>query len=275
MLAFIATLSASFASADVRKFKEIVYVEGDDFNDERHRLDVYAPANAKNADVLFFVHGGEWDTGNKNIYGRLGINFAKRNVVFVAINYRLAPDFNYEDMGFDVARAIKWVAGNIESYGGNTSRIFLCGHSAGGYLSALAGLDNSYFEKAAFQNPLKGLILIDSFLLDLYEFFTVNGIEYGKKYYSIFGDTEKSWKKATPINYLKYTKLPIQAFLGSLTYPGILIGSERLRKQCELDGVNLEFNIIWKKAHRAMISQMFMSKNQMYDYILDFMKRNG
>ncbi|MNE14052.1 Carboxylesterase NlhH [compost metagenome] len=236
---------------------------------------MYAPANAQNADVLIFVHGGEWDTGNKNIYGRLGINFAKRNIVFVAINYRLAPTFSYEDMGLDVARAIKWVYNNIENYGGNASRIFLSGHSAGGYLSALTGLDNRYFQQAKIGNPLKGLILIDSFLLDLYEFFTINGIEFGKKYYPIFGDHEQSWKKATPINYLKNCKLPIQAFLGSLTYPGILIGTERLRKQCELEGVKLEFNIIWKKAHRAMISQMFMSKNPMYNYIIDFMKRTG
>ncbi|POY37565.1 alpha/beta hydrolase [Solitalea longa] len=276
MLAFIANISNSFTTKGVQKKRDLPYVSSssDDFDKLRHLLNVYSPLNANNCDVLIFVHGGEWDSGSKNIYGRLGKGFASRNTVFVSINYRLAPAHDYKDMAFDVARAVKWVKENIVNYGGNPGRVFLSGHSAGGYLTALVGMDDRFFQKAQIENPLKGLILIDSFLLDLHDFFTITDPEWATKYFQLFGIDPVKWQEATPMNYLKNTNLPIQSFLGTKTYPGIMLGNDRFRKQCELDGKKLEFNIIKDKAHRAMITQLFFMDCPMYDTILNFIRRN-
>ncbi|UKJ06139.1 alpha/beta hydrolase [Solitalea lacus] len=264
------------AHPSVLRKTDISYVDTDspDYDNQRHRLNVYTPVNAQNCDVLIFVHGGEWDSGDKNLYGRIGSHFANKEVAWVSINYRLAPKFNYKDMAFDVARAVKWVYESISDFGGNPSRIFLSGHSAGGYLSALTGLDNQYFKQAEISNPLKGLILIDSFLLDLYEFFTITDPDWARKYYDLFGSKEQEWRTATPMFYLNGSQLPIRAFLGSKTYPGILLGNDRFRKQCELAGKDYQLHIIRGKAHRAMITQLFFSKNNMYHHIIDFMKNN-
>lgn len=276
MIDFIANISDGFVSTDIVRKRNIPYVNptSSDFNQERHSLNIFSPSVSGNSDVLIFVHGGEWDSGNKNLYGRMGKGFCNRNVVFVAINYRLAPVFNHKDMAYDVARAVKWVKESISNYGGNPERIFLSGHSAGGYLTALTGLDTRFFELAAISNPLKGLILIDSFLLDLHDFFTITDPDWAKKYYHLFGDNREGWKDATPLNYLKQTAIPMLSFLGTKTYPGIMLGNDRFRKQCELDGKKLEFNIIKNKAHKAMITQLFFMNCPMYDTILNFIRRN-
>jgi len=51
-------------------------------------LSVYQPRKSKNNPVIIFVHGGYWDEGNKGLYGFLGRNFAKKDIVTVIPNLR-------------------------------------------------------------------------------------------------------------------------------------------------------------------------------------------
>jgi acetyl esterase/lipase len=65
----------------------------------------------------------------------------------VAVDYRLSPKVKVSDCIDDAAAAIAWVFGNIETYGGSKNRIFVSGHSAGGYLTSMIGLDKSWLAK--------------------------------------------------------------------------------------------------------------------------------
>jgi len=107
--------------------------------DARQRLDVFAPAAAPGGamPVVLFVPGGGYVGGAKSregvpFYQNVGVFFARHGIVGVTMNYRLAPKHAWPAGGEDVAAAIGWIRKNIGDYGGDASRIFLFGQSAGG-----------------------------------------------------------------------------------------------------------------------------------------------
>jgi acetyl esterase/lipase len=130
----------------VKEVRAVAYHEGDGADTERHKLDLYLPRGRKDFPVLFFVHGGAWRSGSKELYGPLGRLFARNGVGTVIINYRLSPKVKHPAHIEDVARAFAWTHRNIGKYGGRADRIFVCGHSAGGHLVALLCTDESHLK---------------------------------------------------------------------------------------------------------------------------------
>ena len=124
---------------------DIAYV-GD--GDPMHRLDVYQPHGAGGTPVVFFVHGGAWIQGDKNIYFELANTFAGfYGLTTVVVNYRLsAPGgaAQHPDHMHDVAAAFAWVVEHIAAHGGDPTRIFAFGQSAGGHLVSLLATDPQY-----------------------------------------------------------------------------------------------------------------------------------
>ncbi|NNU15649.1 alpha/beta hydrolase [Parvularcula sp. ZS-1/3] len=100
---------------------------------ERHRFDIYTPTEDGPHPVLIYVHGGSWNSGSKDDYPWLGRRFAAEGYVTAVINYRLAPEFGYEDFMADTAKAVAFIHQNAEQWGGDPERLFLVGHSAGAY----------------------------------------------------------------------------------------------------------------------------------------------
>jgi acetyl esterase/lipase len=120
--------------------------------ERRHTLDVFAPAGAAQAPVVLFVHGGTWMYGDKDFHGRyrnVGRFLARHGVVAVLPNYRLSPLVKHPEHVKDVARAFAWTANNVARYGGDPTRIILCGHSAGGHLVSLLATDETYLKDPA------------------------------------------------------------------------------------------------------------------------------
>ena len=106
---------------------------------ERCVLDIFLPGNKDFATVVWF-HGGGLTGGNKFIPEGL----KKQGIAVVAVNYRLYPKVKSPMYIDDAAAAVAWVFKNIASYGGDPNLIFVAGHSAGGYLTSMLGLDKSY-----------------------------------------------------------------------------------------------------------------------------------
>lgn len=104
---------------------------------ERHRLDVYRRAStAAGRPVLVYVHGGGFVRGAKNsdqtpYFRNLGAWAVQQGWVAVVINYRLAPESGYPSGAQDIAAAMTWTVENIAAHGGDASRVFLAGQSAG------------------------------------------------------------------------------------------------------------------------------------------------
>ncbi|WP_019539233.1 alpha/beta hydrolase [Proteiniphilum acetatigenes] len=112
----------------------------DSYIGERCLLDIYYPVNKKDFTTVVWFHGGGLTGGNKELPEAL----KNKGLCIVGVNYRLAPGVKAPAYIEDAAAAVAWVFKNIGRYGGDSSRIFVSGHSAGGYLSMMIGLDKQY-----------------------------------------------------------------------------------------------------------------------------------
>lgn len=161
---FALLLLASVAQAQNLK-SNIPYT---DHAHERQVLDIYSPDNARNLPVVFWIHGGGWQTGNKTDVQIKPRVFTERGFVFVSTNYRLLPNVEMGALIWDVAKSLGWVHKNIASYGGDPKRLFVMGHSAGAQLAALLCTDERYLkaEGVAF-DALKGCVPVDGDTYDI------------------------------------------------------------------------------------------------------------
>jgi acetyl esterase/lipase len=81
------------------------------------------------------------------LYGPLGNRFAKAGIGVVVPSYRLMPKDPHPAQIEDAAAAFAWVYRNIAELGGDVSRIYIVGHSAGGHLVSLLALDPEWLKK--------------------------------------------------------------------------------------------------------------------------------
>ena len=135
---------------------------------ERQVLDVYAPKDAKNLPVVFWIHGGGWQAGDKTSVQGKPQAFVDKGFVFVSTNYRLLPNVDMATIFRDVAKSLGWVHKHIAEYGGDPKRIFVMGHSAGAQLAALMCTDDRYLkaEGVPFE-VLKGCVPVDGDTYDV------------------------------------------------------------------------------------------------------------
>src|SRR3954447_9412760 len=113
---------------------------------ERQVLDVYSPRDAHGLPVVFWIHGGGWQTGDKSSVQGKPQAFTDKGFVFVSTNYRLLPGVDMGTIVRDVARSVRWVHDHIAEYGGDPKRLLVMGHSAGAQLAALICTDDRYLK---------------------------------------------------------------------------------------------------------------------------------
>jgi acetyl esterase/lipase len=122
---------------------DILYRTETDISDymrERCRLDVYYPTNVKDFPTVVWFHGGGLTGGNRSIPTAL----MGKGIAVVAVNYRLSPKVKSPAYVEDAAAAVAWTFKHIAKFGGSPKRIFVSGHSAGGYLTSMVGLDKRW-----------------------------------------------------------------------------------------------------------------------------------
>jgi len=117
--------------------KDVVYGE-----DVRQRLDVYRARDPKasSSAMMIFMHGGGFIRGDKSDRENVGHYFARRGIVVVVPNYRLAPQHPWPAGAEDVVAAYRWAKENAAGFGADPARIFLAGESAGAAHVAAATL---------------------------------------------------------------------------------------------------------------------------------------
>lgn len=136
--------------------KAIAFADG-----ERMKLDVYGPENPVGpSPVIMFIYGGAWDHGDRGGYEFAGRAFAANGFVTVVPDYRLFPEVRYPDFLEDNAAAVKWIEDNIASYGGDTKRFYLVGHSAGAYNAVMLGIDKSFLRDYGVTMPIQAIAAI-------------------------------------------------------------------------------------------------------------------
>jgi arylformamidase len=161
---FIAVIADVSAAQAQHVTRDIPYATAH----ERQVLDVYAPAGAKNLPVVFWIHGGGWQTGDKTMVALKPKAFMDPGFVFVSINHRLLPSVDMGAITRDVASALSWVHKNIAAHGGDPTRLLVMGHSSGGQLAALMCTDDRYAKAEGFSlTMIKGCVPVDADTFDI------------------------------------------------------------------------------------------------------------
>ncbi len=160
---FLSFLSISFFCQAQSKYQlreNISYYDQaisdtDEYISSRCVLDLYYPKDSTDFATVVWFHGGGLKAGEKEIPHRL----KKMGIAVVGVNYRLYPNVGAPKYIEDAAAAVAWTFKNIEKYGGDPSKIFISGHSAGGYLASMVGLDKKYLATHNIDaNQIAGLV---------------------------------------------------------------------------------------------------------------------
>lgn len=253
------------------KYAEIVY--GKSVQNKELKLNIFVPKNSeqKKFPVLLFVHGGNWNSGNKNTYGFFGRNFAKNEVITVIPEYTLSPTADVHQMTVEIAAAIKWTQENIEKYDGNPKNLFVTGHSAGAQLVTSAVLN----PKFGIENQsIAGIILNDAAGIDMKNYLEKYPPTEEDDYLKTWSSNPENWHQASPIYFLSKNSPPFLIYVGSKTYPSIKKANDNFISK--LNQFQPEVKpIIINKSHIPMILQYFFSSSKRFSETVDFIKTNS
>lgn len=239
--------------------------------DERHRLDVFAPAAASRPmPVVLFVPGGGYVGGAKSragvpFYQNVGVFFARNGVVGITMNYRLAPKAPWPAGGEDVAAALRWVRKNIGEFGGDPDRLFVFGQSAGGTHAAHYVFDER-LQPANGDDGVVGAIL-QSAVLD------PAGAPAGPNVEAYFGP-RAGWAERGLLGKLEGRKLPVLVVYAELD-------PKPFRDQAELliaglakrDGAKPRFLDLRGHNHISEIAHLGVTDDRAFgEALLDFVR---
>jgi arylformamidase len=104
---------------------------------ERELLDLFR-CGERDAPLFVYIHGGYWQRGDKSMYSYLAEAFNAAGIDVAIVGYPLCPQVSMTRLVASIRSALAWLARNAGELGVNPARINLCGHSAGGHLTAMA-----------------------------------------------------------------------------------------------------------------------------------------
>ncbi|HJW54751.1 MAG TPA: alpha/beta hydrolase fold domain-containing protein [Burkholderiaceae bacterium] len=196
---------AASLPAGIRVVRDVAYG-----SDELQRFDVYGPAQAKSAPVIFMVHGGGWARGDKamrTVIENKVAHWVPKGFVVISTNYRMLPKTRPIDQAKDVAQAMAAAQGKAADWGGDRARFILMGHSAGAHLAALLAAMPSLASEAG-AAPWLGTVLLDSAALDVVQIMQARHL---RLYDRAFGSDIAYWIAASPYHALAGQGAPVLA----------------------------------------------------------------
>ena len=216
--------------------RDIAYAEP---KNERQTLDVFAPREGKVHPIVFWIHGGGWQAGDKDDVQVKPRAFVDRGFVFVTTNYRLLPDASIKEMGGDVAKVIRWVHDHAQEFGGDPKTFFVIGHSAGAQLAALVCTDDRYLKAEGLSfSILKGCVPVDG---DTYDVpMQIATVEQKRKdaYRLKFGEEAKQIDLSPVTHVARDKSIPPVLILHVAGHPETTAQSQRFVKVLQDAGVS-------------------------------------
>jgi arylformamidase len=132
------------------------------------RLSLYTTERS-NAPIHVLIHGGAWRVGSAARSLRFAEAYVDRGAHFIAVDFTSIDDAhgNLMTMVEQVRRAVAWIYRNAESFGGDSTQIYLSGHSSGGHLAATVLTTDWERDYGLPATPLKAAVVISG-MYDLY-----------------------------------------------------------------------------------------------------------
>jgi acetyl esterase/lipase len=251
MTIFSTMAAAQGNSAGVAEHLEIDYVASQDYANGKDRLDIFMPEGATNVPVVVYFHGGALLFGTKEIGHGLAKQLAARGVGVVCANYRLSPSVSHPAHMKDAAAAFAWTKKNIKKYGGNPNRVFVAGHSAGGYLAALLSLDPSYLSVHGMTlGDIRGTILISAFL------YVEEQDVAPSRPKTVWGTDEQIWLKASATPYIGADKPAMLLLYADGDALWRREQNDRLKAELIAHGNSVELAMISDRTHSSINTKM-------------------
>lgn len=213
-LVFFGVCLVHAADGELAQRDDVAYVNAaDPQNPGRQELDLYLPKGVSSFPILVWFHGGGLTAGSKDDVKDIGLALARQGIGVAIPNYRLSPHVKYPVYIQDAAQAVAWVVQHAAELGVDPNRIFVGGHSAGAYLSAMLAMDPHYLKDAGISlDQIAGFIPVSG---QMTTHFTVRG-ERGLPDTAIISD------QAAPAYFTRKDTPPILFILGDKDWPARL-----------------------------------------------------
>ncbi len=181
----------------VRVTRNLPYLQGANYADDKDTLDLYLPEGRRNAPVIVWYHGNQLMGGDKSEDEFVGRRFASAGFVTAVVNYRLSPAVSHPAHVQDAAASFAWVKRHIAEYGGDADRVFVSGYSAGGYLVALLATDARYLAAHKLSpRDIRGVVPVSAFY-----WVERRGVAPDRDT-SVWGTDRAVWVDASPAHHL-------------------------------------------------------------------------
>ena len=189
--------------ADMKLLSDIPYGK-----DADQTLDVYIPADVKDAPVIFMVHGGAWrnwgDKADKIEVENKIDHWVTQGFIFISTNFRALPKVGPVIQAKDVEAAILFSQQKVREWGGAPEKFILMGHSSGAHVVSLISSNYSRLKGNGI-TPVLGTISMDSSAYNIVGRMTPpNSSDFYKE---VFGTDPDYWEKASPF-YALTDKIP-------------------------------------------------------------------
>jgi len=240
--------------AEMQVHRDLAYVEP---KNERQTLDVYAPSAGKGRPIIFWIHGGGWQRGDKTDVQTKPQALVDKGFVFVSTNYRFVPHVTIQEMAGDVAKAIRWTHDHAKEYGGDPNSIVVAGHSAGAQLAALVCTDDRYLKAEELSlSSIKGCVPVDGDTYDVPMQIAAVEERRAKIYAQKFGDEERQ-KDLSPVTHVAKEKhIPPFLILHVAEHPETKAQSQRLAEALQKAGVPANAFPAEEKDHGTINSEL-------------------
>lgn len=174
------------------------------------RMDIYLPDRIPDggAPVIFFIHGGAWQYGDKtnsSVIGNKARHWSREGYIFISANTRLMPEADPLEQADDLARSIAFAQKNAGKWNANPELFVLIGHSAGAHLAALVSSDPAMLVKHGGRKPV-GTVALDSGAYDITQ---IMRYPHYRFFDFVFGDRPDFWREASPLDQVKRGAVPM------------------------------------------------------------------
>ena len=155
------------------------------------------------------MHGGYWSALDRRwlepllgTHGNVGVAFARHGVAAAIVGYRQYPKIQSGDDSLDdIATAVRFVLASCPSWG--CGPLFVVGHSAGGHLVSLLGMDPQIFRRNGVDPAaISGFVSMDG-IFDLRASLSSFTLEQAATMRTLFGRSDATLAVHSSTSYVR------------------------------------------------------------------------